>query len=59
MRSWKGDSKDGGHQDIWIRFDVRVAAKLEAAREAKTLQCKLDEDRYVGMERLPYRRRRC
>ena len=49
---WRGDSKKGAVQDIWVHFDATTCAAIEAARAAKEKQYKLDAERFLDFKKM-------
>ncbi|KAK5577210.1 hypothetical protein RB653_002150 [Dictyostelium firmibasis] len=58
---WAGDSnggpsKGGGHQDVWIGYDLNMNKKLEKAFSKNKKKLKVDNERFVDFQNMLQRR---
>lgn len=50
---WAGDSAGGGHQDVWVQYDVATSKLIETGFKAGQTQVKVDDQRFFSLSFLP------
>ncbi|EFA76853.1 polyADP-ribose polymerase [Heterostelium album PN500] len=58
---WAGDSNGGpanggGHQDVWVKYDLKFAKKLEESYQKGDIKLKVDKDRFIDIQNMLQRR---